>query len=218
MPCCSQAVFSTRSDLAQEEVNVARERHQLKLGKGSAFVKSRLKRLRQGDDTWEADFRALPEAMTQTATHYLGMVVTQPDGFYLAEMLVEYTPGVNDLATLLAHAIERPLTEGAHRPRRILVRTNPRWKEFYPHLQEVGVEVALQNELPTINRVFERCLQDMRKARSARKIKPGTEEAALEKGFPGHRPMGPGLRAHRNRRPVGVRLRGPGAGLRRAGV
>lgn len=29
----------------------------LKLGKGVAFVKSRLKRLRQGDDVWEADFR-----------------------------------------------------------------------------------------------------------------------------------------------------------------
>ena len=161
-----------------------REEEKLKLGKGAAFVKTRLKRLRQEDETWEADFRALPKALTQTATHYLGMVVTQPDGFYLAEMPVEYTPGVNDLATLLANAIRRPLIEGAHRPRRILVRKNPRWEELFRHLQEIGVVVAIQDDLPTINRVFERCLQDMQEARSARKIKPTKGQAAVEKAFP----------------------------------
>ena len=163
---------------------MAREEEKLKLGKGAAFVKSSLKRLRQENETWEADYRALPKPKIQNQTHYLGMVVTQPDGFYLAEMPVEYTPGVNDLATLLAHAMLRPLTEGSHRPRRILIRKNPRWKELFPHLKEIGVEVALHDELPTINRVFERCLQDMMKARSARKIKPATKQASVEKAFP----------------------------------
>src|SRR5205823_5017420 len=146
----------------QEDVTVPREEEKLKLGKGAAFVKSGLKRLRQEYDTWEADFRALPKPMMQSKTHYLGMVVTQPDGFYLAEMQVEYTPGVNDLATLLANAMKRPLTEGAHRPRRVLVRKNPRCKELFPHLEEIGIEVVAQNDLPTLNRVFERCLQDMK--------------------------------------------------------
>src|SRR3954464_1579927 len=114
---------------------MARQKETLKLGKEPAFGKSRLKRLRQEDDTWEADFRALPKPMMQSETHYLGMVVTQSDGFYLAEMPVEYTPGVNDLVTLLANAMNRPLTEGAHRPQRILVRKNPRCKEPFPHLE-----------------------------------------------------------------------------------
>jgi hypothetical protein len=35
----------------------------LKLGKGAAFVKSQLKRLRQEDEMWEADFRAIPKPM-----------------------------------------------------------------------------------------------------------------------------------------------------------
>jgi hypothetical protein len=161
-------------------VTVAREEEKLKLGKGAAFVKSRFKRLRQEDETWEADFQALPKPITQSATQYLGMVVTQPDGFYLAERPVEYTPGVNDLATLLANAIQRPLTEGAHRPRRILVRKNPHWKELFRHLKEIGVEVALQDDLPTIKRVFERCLQDMQEGRSARKIKPTAGQAVVE--------------------------------------
>jgi hypothetical protein len=106
-------------------VTVAREKHKLKLGKGAAFVKGHLKALRQEDDVWEVDFRALPKPIMQTETHYLGMVVTQPDGFLLADLPVEYTPDANDLATLLVHAMRRPLTEGAHRPRRILVRKNP---------------------------------------------------------------------------------------------
>ena len=38
---------------------MADSENKLKLGKGVAFVKSRLKRLPQEDEIWEADFRAL---------------------------------------------------------------------------------------------------------------------------------------------------------------
>jgi hypothetical protein len=60
---------------------VAGDDNKLKLGKANAFVKSQLKRLRQEDETWEADFRALPKPNAKSATHYIGMVLTQPDGF-----------------------------------------------------------------------------------------------------------------------------------------
>src|ERR1700730_1119470 len=98
-PCCFRVVYSIHDNLAQEEATVAREEEKLRLGKGSAFVKSRLKRLRQEDDTWEADFRGLPKPITQSETHYLGMVVTQTDGSLLADSHVEGRPSVNDLAT-----------------------------------------------------------------------------------------------------------------------
>ena len=55
------------------------------LGEGVAFAKSRLKRLRQGEDVWEADFRALPKPMTQTGTHYLGIAVAR-NGRLLADL------------------------------------------------------------------------------------------------------------------------------------
>src|SRR5438270_2695635 len=67
------------------------ESDSLRLGKGAAFVKSHLKRLRQEDESWEADFRALPKPMTQTVTHYLGLVVTQPDVFLLGDTQIELT-------------------------------------------------------------------------------------------------------------------------------
>jgi hypothetical protein len=100
-------------------MTVAREEIKLRLGKGVAFDKGQLKRLRQEDGTWEADFRALPKPMMQTETHYLGLVVKKRGGSSLAETPVQGRPSVKDMATLLAHAMRRPLTGGAHRPRRL---------------------------------------------------------------------------------------------------
>jgi hypothetical protein len=156
----------------------------LKLGKGAAFVKSRLKALRQEEETWEADFRALPKPMTQSETHYLGMVVTQPDSELLADLPVEHTPDANDLATLLAHAMRRPLIGAGHRPRRILVRKNPRWSELVPHLAGVGVEVVLRNDLLNVNSAYDAHMKRLREARSAGAVKPSADQEAVEKLFP----------------------------------
>lgn len=49
-------------------MTVARKEEKLKLGKGTAFDKARLKRLRQEAGTWEADFRALPKPIMQNET------------------------------------------------------------------------------------------------------------------------------------------------------
>ena len=90
------------------EVAVAEE-EKLKLGKGAAFDKGRLKRLSQRDETWEADFRALPKPIGQSMTEYRGMVVTEEGGSLLSESHVHGRPSVNDLATILANAMRRPL-------------------------------------------------------------------------------------------------------------
>src|SRR5437763_3621981 len=160
------------------------ESDNLKLGKGAAFVKSRFKRLRQEDDTWEADFRALPKPITQSETHYLGLVVAQPDGSLLADSHVEGRPSVNDLATLLAHAMRRPLTEGAHRPRRIHVRGHHQWRELFPHLAELGIEVAVQKELPRVQEAYEAHLRRLREAHRVGVVKPSEQQAGVEKTFP----------------------------------
>jgi hypothetical protein len=76
-------------------VTVAKGRHGLKLGKGAALGKGRLKRLRQENETWEADFQALPKPVTQSQTHYLGMVVA-PDASLLADSHVEGTGPQDD--------------------------------------------------------------------------------------------------------------------------
>ena len=97
---------------------MARE-EKLHLTKTKGLAKSRLLRLPQDNDTWEADFRALPKPMGQSKTHYLGMVIAKKGGAMLAEQQIEGRPSATDLATLLASAMRRPLSGESHRPRRI---------------------------------------------------------------------------------------------------
>lgn len=164
---------------------MAKENNALKLGKGATFfVKSRLKRLPKQDETWEADFRALPKPIMRTETHYIGMVVVQPHGDYLAELQVKGRPSVNDLATLLAQAMRRPFTEGSHRPRRILVRKNPRWQELFAHLEQIGVEVVVQSDLPTIKQRYQDYLRHLREAGRAKMVRPTELQASVEQLFP----------------------------------
>jgi hypothetical protein len=162
---------------------VAREEEKLKLGNGAAFVKGRLKRLRQEEETWEADFQALPKPITQSQTHYRGMVVA-PDGSLLADSHVEGRPTVNDMATLLAHAMRRPLTGKAHRPRRLHVRGHPQWKELFPYLDGLGIKVAVHWELPKIQRAYQDYLRRQRDAHRVGMVKPTAEQQAVEKLFP----------------------------------
>jgi hypothetical protein len=169
--------------VAQEEVAVAREGEKLRLAKVSAFVKSRFKRLRQEDETWEADFQALPKPIMQSQTHYRGMVV-DPDGSLLADSHVEGRPTVNDMATLLAHAMRRPLTGKGHRPRRIHVRGHPQWKELFPHLEELGIKVAVHREFPKVQRAYQSYLRQQREAHRRGMVKPTAEQQTVEKLFP----------------------------------
>jgi hypothetical protein len=156
----------------------------LKLGKGSAFVKGRLKRLRQEQDTWEADFRALPAPMMQTETHYLGLVVRKRGGSLLAEVQVAGRPSVNDLATLLANAMRRSLTETAHRPRRLHVRGHRQWQELFPHLEELGIAVSVREELPKVQAVYRERLRQMQEARRASMVRPTAEQQSVDDLFP----------------------------------
>jgi hypothetical protein len=143
---------------------MGKEHPRLKLGKRAAFVKTRLKQLPQKKETWEADFRALPKPTGQAETHYLGAVVALPKGDPLVYLPVEYTPNVNDLADLLADAMRRPLTGSARRPEQIHFRGNPRWAELFRHLNELGITISVQDELPRIEQAYEDLLREMRRA------------------------------------------------------
>jgi hypothetical protein len=124
----------------------------LKLGKGSAFVKSKLRYLPRTDDVWEVDFQPIPAQVCKRVNRgepWLGLVVSVPQRFHLSNLLLEVPPPtVNDLARLLAHAMDRPLVDRAHRPARIHLRDNPQWRELLPHLEQLGIEVVTQDTLP----------------------------------------------------------------------
>lgn len=135
-------------------------RHKLKLGKGVAFfVKSQLRRLPQEKDIWEADFLPIPKLGSKKGSWWMGMVISHTDDFVLATVLVEQPPSVNDLATLVAHAMRRPLMESAHRPAILYLRDKPEWFELLPHLKEIGIEVVVQDLLPKWDEAFKEFVQ-----------------------------------------------------------
>jgi hypothetical protein len=124
----------------------------LKLGKGAVFVKSRLRYLPQTDDIWEAGFRQLPKRRGRT--EWFGVIVSVTDNFLLADLFVESTPSVNDLAQILADAMRRPLVEGPHRPQAIRLQAVPERSELIPHLEQLEIEVVTQDDLPKLEEVF----------------------------------------------------------------
>jgi hypothetical protein len=127
---------------------MAGELNKLKLGKGSAFVKRDLRQLPQTKDVWEADF--LPLSPKGPSREWLGIVVSRKNKLSLATRRCEITPTVNDLASLLSNAMLRPLIEfeDRQRPKKLFVRDNPQWTELRPHLEQLGIEVSITEELP----------------------------------------------------------------------
>jgi hypothetical protein len=161
-------------------------RRKLKLGKGAAFVKSRLKRLPQSDETWEVDFQALPRPIMQNTTHYLGMVVNRKGDSLLADLPVYGRPSVNDLATLLANAMRRPLDGNARHPKLVRLRGHHQWRELFPHLIEIGVEVEVLvgQSLPGIEKVHRAYLRGLRDEQRSGMVKPTSGQAKIEAMFP----------------------------------
>jgi hypothetical protein len=135
-------------------VIVAKERHELKLGKGVAFVKTQFRRLRQEDETWEADFFAIPCSDGRHDSVWWGIVLSHSHDKVLAQRTVEEPPTVNDLACLLAEAMRRPLVAFLHRARILYLRARPEWAELLTHLEQIGIKVMSQAALPKWDRTF----------------------------------------------------------------
>lgn len=130
------------------------DRNKLKLGKGSYFVKTRLRQLKQEDDTWETDFFPVPSPDARVGDMWLGLVLGHAHDNVLAQYTVQEPPGVNDLARLLADAMRRPLTPSAHRPRVLHLRNRVEWSELLPHLKQIGIEVEFRDVLPKWDEAF----------------------------------------------------------------
>src|SRR3954471_11024046 len=159
----------------------------LTLGKGSSFVKSRLSRLPRSDEVWEADIQPISVRGWDAQRHgelWLGMVLTRLEDFHLALLAHEDAPTINDLANLLAKAMERPWVMGARRPARILLRNNPLWQELIPHLKQLKIEVETQEELPLWNDVAAEYVRKLKANWVGRDVPIITVPQEFDEAFP----------------------------------
>jgi hypothetical protein len=155
----------------------------LKLGKSSGFVKRNLNLLPLTDAEFEADFFLDAGFSTQRQERWMGMVVEREYGGLLAMENVEMPPPtVNDLATLLAHAMLRPSDAGnRQRPRTISLRDRPQWQELLPHLRQLGIEVAFSENLSR----FDEAVIEWMQHRKAKKLPSADEiKAVMRNPFP----------------------------------
>jgi hypothetical protein len=178
---CLRQGSETKRDQAPGTI-IMPDEDKLKLGKGAAFVKGRLKRLPQGDETWEADFQALPKPIDQSVTCYRGMVVTEGGGSLLSESQVHGRPSVNDLAD----AMRRPLEGKARRPGLVRLRGHHQWGELFPHLAEieVGIEVSVKQGLPAIEEAYAEHLRRMNEEHRIGMVEPSAEQLKAAALFP----------------------------------
>jgi len=93
---------------------------------------------------------------------------------------------VNDLATLLAHAMRRPLDGIARRPRLVRLRGHHQWRGLFPHLEEigVGVEVIVGQSLPGIEEAYEAHLRRLRDEHRVGMVEPSAEQLKAGAMFP----------------------------------
>lgn len=143
----------------------------LKLGKGSGFVKRDLKLLPLTDAEFDADFWLDAASSTKRREVWSGMVIEREFNSVLAMDDVQFPPPtVNNLANLLANAMRRPLDAGnRQRPRRIHLRDRPQWPELFPHLHQLGIEVVPAHDLPWFDQAVVEFTQDTRPRRAAGK-------------------------------------------------
>jgi hypothetical protein len=162
---------------------VPREEEKLKLGKRAAFDKSRFKRLRQEDETWEADFQALPKPITQSQTH---------TGAWSWPRTAPCWPIPRSRAGRRSMTWPRswPMPCGDRwpgkrtGPRRIHVRGHPQWKELIPHLDKLDIKVAVHRELPKVQEAYRGYLRKQREAHRRGMVKPTADQQTVEKLFP----------------------------------
>ena len=122
----------------------------LKLGKAGVFVKRKLRELPLTDAEFEADFFLDPVFSTKRQERWKGMVIEREfNGLMAMEDAQVPPPTVNDLASLLSHAMRRPPGyEIRQRPCKIYLRDRPQWQELLPHLRQLEIDVVLNSDLP----------------------------------------------------------------------
>ena len=159
----------------------------LRLGKSSAFVKKDLCSLPWTEAAFEADFFLDAASSGGCCERWVGMVIERAFGAVLAMEDVRFPPPtVNSLATLLAHAMLRPLNaQDRQRPRTIYLRDRPQWQELLPHLQQLGIEVVLSEDLPGF---AEAVMEWMQCTKAKRRPSADEIKATLRQPFPQRRP------------------------------
>src|SRR5262249_46232735 len=108
-------------------------------------------------DVWQADFRQLPtwtRGGGKPVRPWVVLVTSRSNDLVLAHQMPEEVPPAALLWDTLVQAMQRPAAGTPHRPTELRVRAGDRWEAVRPHLDEIGVGLAVAGELDQIEAVF----------------------------------------------------------------
>jgi tetratricopeptide (TPR) repeat protein len=123
------------------------------------FIKKWLnKNLPQEYDVWQAEFRQTPNWVRvagQPVRPWMVLVTSRSNHLILAHQVAEEEPSPALLWDMLVRAMQHPAAGEPHRPTELQVRAGERWEALRPHVEEVGVSLAVADELDQVEAVFE---------------------------------------------------------------
>ncbi len=120
-------------------------------------VKEQLQHLPHVFDVWQADFRPTPHWIRiggEIVRPLVVLITSRSDDLVLAHKIIDEPPSSDRLWDVLAGAMSKPAAGEPHRPTELQVRSDERWDELKPHLDEIGIPVATTEELDQLDVVF----------------------------------------------------------------
>lgn len=172
--------LSERGRQESSGIIMAPRKENRKLGRRYPFVKQRLLRLPQESLAWEADFCPLPPIPEAGYGFWLGVVVDHHSGSVLMATITEQMPTEEDIADLLAAAMERSATGVPCRPEGVLLRDNPDWEGLLPFLGQLGIDALVTENLSCWNATAEELIAWIKDHWSRRhKVLVETEESVV---------------------------------------
>jgi hypothetical protein len=122
------------------------------------FIKKWLtKNLPHEYDVWQADARQMPDWIRvggQPLRPWVVLVTSRSNDLVLAHEMTEEAPPAALLWDVLVQAMQHPAAGTPHRPTELQVRADEHWDSLKPHLDEIGVSLAVTEELDQADNVF----------------------------------------------------------------
>jgi tetratricopeptide (TPR) repeat protein len=148
------------------------------------FIKKWLnKNLPHESDVWQADCRQMPNWIRiggKPVRPWVVLVTSRSNDLVLAHEMPEDAPSAALLWDVLVQAMQYPAAGTPHRPAELQVRADERWEALRPHLGEIGVGLAVAEELDQMEAVFnEMCEHVCGKPRPGLLDMPGVTPAQV---------------------------------------
>ena len=122
------------------------------------FIKKWLnKNLAQEYDVWQADFKQMPNWIRiagDMVRPWTVLVTSRSNDLVLGHQMSEEVPSAALLWDALVQAMQHPAAGTSHRPAELQVRADERWEALKPHLDEIGVDLVVTDDLDEIGEVF----------------------------------------------------------------